>query len=351
MKRLRAFTLVKLAPVSQSERPAFTLVELLVVIGIIALLISILLPSLTKARQQAQCVQCCSNLRQIGMAAMMFANEHQGYIPTCTQWTSTLASEADPSHTHFMYQAVSIGNGSPVWVDCFSSLFSYLGIHSSKPLASNQLLSFWLVSTLQPAVFHCPNDPSWDLKTPGGKILTNVGNNGSPLITATPPGNPSNYYYPVSYGINADIACVNERAQGSNFNNALLWPPSEGILKVWHPNASSTSTDYSGADCKLSKIKHGDSVLLFADCGIQPANSSVPTPYAWDYSDCLIYTSNNSGGGTLGIAYSTSYLNLRIPVLRHKARINVVFCDGHAQTTPIAGDNGFDKVWISPWQP
>ena len=60
---------------------AFTLVELLVVIGIIALLVSILLPSLNKAREAAQSTQCLSNLRQINMAMLMFAQNNKGHLP------------------------------------------------------------------------------------------------------------------------------------------------------------------------------------------------------------------------------------------------------------------------------
>lgn len=65
----------------KSKRHAFTLVELLVVIGIIALLISILLPTLSKVRENARRVECASRLRQLTAAVHIYANDHNGKLP------------------------------------------------------------------------------------------------------------------------------------------------------------------------------------------------------------------------------------------------------------------------------
>lgn len=105
-------------------RPAFTLVELLVVIGILALLISVLMPALSGARRASKATACLSNLRQIGMATMMYINDAKGRFPRSSH--SALASNVMP----WGYALVPYLTGKPYagpadlsWNKLFNSLY------------------------------------------------------------------------------------------------------------------------------------------------------------------------------------------------------------------------------------
>jgi len=79
---------------------AFTLVELLIVIGIIALLIGMIIPSMESARATARAVQCQSNLRQIGIILQIYANDNNGWVypvgPEMNGKPTTLGTDYPP---------------------------------------------------------------------------------------------------------------------------------------------------------------------------------------------------------------------------------------------------------------
>ena len=102
--------------IRQAGSRAFTLIELLVVIAITAILASLLMPALRKARRSAQIVVCTSNLHQIGVGVSMYTGANSGRFPAYTRASVPTGSETDWNSRIFMWGDLGMAssNGNPV---------------------------------------------------------------------------------------------------------------------------------------------------------------------------------------------------------------------------------------------
>jgi prepilin-type N-terminal cleavage/methylation domain-containing protein/prepilin-type processing-associated H-X9-DG protein len=359
-----------------NRRKGFTLVELLVVISIIALLIALLLPALARAKQLANSIVCLSNVRQIGLAENMFANEHKGIVQT-TSDSSILqyTNMPDPDHTIFAYryntppakgQTNYTPLTAPVLKDWASALVPYLGGQQ------NQTFLNFGVNGAGGKVFMCPSDPTLNDAYPGYQLFNNVSNLGGTSGGPAPAGYPGTFegYYPISYGINADITGVTY--EGSNPYAGACNPGA--YYEVAAGNSVAAGLTHP-LNCKLDAVKDPASTLLFADCGVRPNPGGNDTGgNMLNYCDALFYTTFFDTGAplpagvnpsTLRACADTPWIRDRIPLdpdvlplpvgdsggnnmgwLRHGDHINVAFTDGHAaEVTP----SDFPNVFVSPY--
>jgi len=116
---------------------AFTLIELLVVIAIIAILASMLLPALARAKAKAQQTYCLNSMKQIGLAVTMYSPEYRNRLPLCHNWGKAWGDD------HAL-------RPEKLWMP--ELLYPYLGTNTARPTNSNAKANRPL-----PGIFSCPS--------------------------------------------------------------------------------------------------------------------------------------------------------------------------------------------------
>jgi prepilin-type processing-associated H-X9-DG protein len=265
------------------------MVELLTVVGIIAILIAILMPVLNKARQASQLLVCKSNLHQLYQAGLMFASDHHGFMQFAGKAngapSAAPADIGDPQEIHYAFYDDTAGR-RPVPLP--AALAPYMGSKIRTDSAADIETDFESPNCLARRVFTCPAQIGM---TPGQTVSDEAG-----------------WYAPklsISYAYN------------------------EGVLGF------ENNSDHRLRG-QFSKAVPSSEVFFMTDA--VPRSEENSSEYiAWFPSD--------SGRATLGDIYSnsdggtTEVMDTQFDHLRHHGKMNVVYFDGHVDTLEIITDD------------
>ncbi len=308
---------------ARNQPRGFTLVELLVVIGIIALLISILLPALNRAREAAKTTQCMANMKQIANGFIMYANDNRGFIPGTVNafwFTSVPGSPDNGRNGPFLRSTVGGYNASHTWPFFIAT---YMGYKQYYPGFADGMGVAPEDEKLDPkfrSVFTCP---SW------GSDGSDGGYSNDPLLIANP-YHAGNFIMGGGYGMNSWIPPKYPRRQvpggWATYAGDVLDTNNE--YRYWFSGCGKLAGMKNSAKCVLVADGSGSNAsLMWGTAQGVMANNPRGTPqqvlehFETDYI-------RHNGGRRGDISWAPNQPS-KFKIQSARGGLNVLYADGH----------------------